>query len=219
MVSLTIARKVLHTHRRRQIGVQDCEFAFLLLGQLGAAAFFEAFNRVLALLHLFTDNLCCLGVVELTCRGGLLDRRVFERGFQHTQDAEFGRIFGAHRIFQIGVDSLGERHGQPENSNSLGDGQLAGRHFVPGLRGNLRTGRTDLDPTGLVKEPDAPVKLYKNRAAGSKAMHREQDLSTKGVALIAANAGDRARRTINQVELATAARKQVRRRRKPPKVS
>jgi hypothetical protein len=63
-------------------------------------------DGILPLLHLLADDLRRLRVIELSC-GGFFDRGIFQRGFQHPEHAKFRRIFGAHGLFEIGIDALG----------------------------------------------------------------------------------------------------------------
>src|SRR6266403_2403193 len=55
-------RNFVGAHRSRQIRLQDRQLLFFFGRQLGPSALFEAFNRILTLLHLFANNLGCIGV-------------------------------------------------------------------------------------------------------------------------------------------------------------
>src|ERR1041385_292881 len=74
-------------------------------------------------------------------------------------------------------------------------------------RRRLRSGRVDREPAGLVEKPNAPVKFYKNCAAGREALEGQQDLGSESIAMVAADARDSAGCGIDQVDLGSASGK------------
>src|SRR4030095_15241272 len=97
-------------HPLWHVGVKIRQLFSFLLSQFSAAACFKTFDRILALLRLFANDLDGFSVTEFGLRAGFCDSGVFQRRLQHAQHAQFGRVFGPHRLLQIRVHTLLQCH-------------------------------------------------------------------------------------------------------------